>query len=431
MIPDRYLRRVLGTDRRVALFGDLIRGIAVAVVVLLIAFLVAYHAAVTRFMYSQLHMNDFGKFYYSARLFLDGADMYATNPATKIPVAAGETRQFLNMNPPHFHLVMLPLALLAPAPALGVWLGINLLALALSIGIVTRELRWRWTATRALWALLGALACSATGAVVVTGQLSFLLMLGMTLAWRDARHGAWTRAGLWLGLLAGVKPFLGVFLVYLLARKRVLAAVVMAGTVATSFAAGLAVFGVAAHRSWLGALSSASWTWPSMNGSIAGFFGRTLTASPAFVPLIVAPGLARFATIAVITAAVLATVLALRQHASDTDRGFVLVLLLALLVTPIGWVYYLWVAFGPLAGLLCAPRRWTRFDAATLSLAVPGLLCPLALTGPWRDAPIAAVTLGSAYFWATLALWLTAVVLTPPSGPAEREEQSHPPSDGR
>src|SRR5262245_28505683 len=121
--------------------------LAIAALALCVGWLL-YYAVLATYMVQRLHMNDFGKFYYSARLFLDGQDMYGPSPATAIPVAGTETRQFLNMNPPHFHLVMLPLAELPPGVALSVWSVINLLALILSLRLISRELGISWTRGR-------------------------------------------------------------------------------------------------------------------------------------------------------------------------------------------------------------------------------------------------------------------------------------------
>ena len=66
---------------------------------------------------ASLNMNDFGRFYYAARAFLAGHDMYAPSPAT--PLGGGQlagTPQLFNLNPPHFHLVVIPLAALWTEP---------------------------------------------------------------------------------------------------------------------------------------------------------------------------------------------------------------------------------------------------------------------------------------------------------------------------
>jgi hypothetical protein len=43
-----------------------------------------------------------------------------------------------------------------------------------------------------------------------------------------------------------------------------------------------------------------------------------------------------------------------RDRGQPVDRSFALLLLCALLVSPLGWMYYLWLAAGPLAALALA-----------------------------------------------------------------------------
>src|SRR5262245_47595150 len=120
MISDRSLRRVLPSDSSVALYGDLVRVLVAAAAVFVVLLYVTAYVVFARFMFQTLHMNDFGKFYYSAQAFLNGGDMYAPSPATAIPVI-DEVREFANMNPPHFHLLVLPFARLSPLAAIVSW----------------------------------------------------------------------------------------------------------------------------------------------------------------------------------------------------------------------------------------------------------------------------------------------------------------------
>src|SRR5262245_52955961 len=91
-------------------------------------------------MTNLLNMNDFGKFYYSAQAFLAGTNMYAPNPATNPRFVEAPDVQFLNMNPPHFHLLVLPLAMLPAQRAVTIWLGASLTALVVSLLLIGREL---------------------------------------------------------------------------------------------------------------------------------------------------------------------------------------------------------------------------------------------------------------------------------------------------
>ncbi len=383
-----------------------------------------WHALLVGVMADRLNMNDFGKIYFSMAAFLGGQDMYAPSPATLIPlqtVRSGVTvyHQFWNLNPPHFHLPLLPLALLPPLAALAIWGGASVLALALSLRLAGREAGITLTPTGRRLATLGVLAFAGMGAVTVTGQMSFLLLLPVTLAWMAARRGRWTAAGIVLGATMSVKPFLGIFLPYLLLRRQLRSAVAACVTAALGFAAGLAVFGVERHRMWLKALGEVDWAWVSMNASARGFLERTLDTSLYFTPLLQAPGAIRplwLLLVAVLGGVTLAV--AARDRTPDAaDRAFALVLLGALLVSPLGWLYYLWLPLGPL--LLLAARRWreraassggetgpaARWRTGLALAALPGLFVPVPAATVFQPAAWATLFPGSAYFLATLFLW--------------------------
>jgi glycosyl transferase family 87 len=410
MISNEALLTVLRKPRRVALTGDLIRaGIGLAIV-LIVFFTLAYYAAVGRLMYNHLHMNDFGKFYYSAQLFLNGQDMYGPNPATAIPVGKNEIRQFLNMNPPHFHLLILPLALLSPLWAISIWLVLSVLALVVATRAIARAIDWQWTPARVAWVVFAVVISSATAANVVTGQLTFLLMLPITLAWIAARKGEWTKASWLLGIVVSIKPFLGVFWIYLLVTRRWRSLLHMTAAGALCVLAGLVVFGPGAYESWRGALSAVEWWWPPMNGSITGILGRSFSASPIFSPVADAPALIRPAALLLSGAAVLGLVLVLARNRS-VDLAFAGLLLTAQLISPLGWVYYLWFAAGPLAAWWWLNhQRVTPKGKLLLALALPGLVCPLTFTVIWKAGALATITTGSIYFWSTLFLWAATLV---------------------
>ena len=366
------------------------------------------NAFLVRTMATELHMNDFGKFYYSARAFLDGRDMYAPSPATELPRLKG--LQFLNMNPPHFHLLVLPLALLSPGPAVELWMIASLMALILSILLIAREVNFAWSARRLLCVTFGALAFAASETFFATGQLSLLLMLAMTFCWLSARRGRWIQTGAWLGGCLSVKPFLLIFLPYLLATRRFRAAAMACAVAASCLAIGLLIFGTGPYLSWYRALSRASdWAGATMNGSILGFFRRIFDNTPYFTPIVVVPQLVRLWVLAAAVVGILTLAIAITDVTErSTDRAFALLLVASLLISPLGWVYYLWLPAGPAAALALA-RRGSRpmsvWNRGVVVLAVAGLLWPIELTLNFQPSGWATATLGSAYFWGTLALW--------------------------
>jgi len=373
-----------------------------------VAVWVVYYAALVRLMFSELHMNDFGKFYYSARMFLDGQDMYGPSPATAIALNADETRQFWNMNPPHFHLALLPFALLTPALALAAWAAASGLGAAVSARMIARELGVRWSARAVFWLIVVAVLSAATGTVVATGQVTFLLLPLVTAAWVSARRGSWGRAAVLLGVLASVKPFVGIFGIYLLATKRHRPFVQLVAAAGTCFGVGLLAFGPAAHSSWLRALGAVDWASAPMNASVTGVLSRTIAPSPFFRPLIEAPDLVQpLALTASITVGALALWLLIRDRSGEAvDRAFFALLLTAQLVSPLGWIYYLWLAAGPAVALWRSSHsRPSDTRTRLLWLSAPGFFCPLLLTLAFSSERWAGVTVGSVYGWSTLLLW--------------------------
>ncbi len=383
--------------------------------------LLLWNAYLAYVMIFGLQMNDFGKFYYSAVDWLKGGRMYGPSPATLLQLDGGRLQHFWNLNPPHFHIFLLPLALLPPIPAMALWGVANLACLVLSWILVAKEIRfdlrgpWRWRL-----AVIGALTFAGTGATLLTGQLTFLLLIIVTICWLNARRGRWSRAGLFLGVALSLKPFLLVFVPYLALKRQFRALSMCALTVALCFGTGLLVFGPDVHLDWLRAIAASSdWTWAGMNASVLGFLSRCLTPGPHFSPLAVAPWLVQpiwILAAGVIFILTIATSL-LDPRTCSVDRDFALMLLAALLISPLGWVYYLWLPLGPFIGILVSswqagtgerfairsgPTAWRNrlFWAGLIALTIPPPVVDLIEHNPWATA-----SLGSSYFWGALVLW--------------------------
>jgi len=137
------------------------------------------------------------------------------------------------------------------------------------------------------------------------------------------------------------------------------------------FAIGIAAFGLEPLRLWVEALRSVQWTAAPMNASIEGWVAR-VSASQSI------PGLA-------VAFVVLALVLAALRNVPVRD-AWTLLVATAILVSPLGWIYYLWWIFPgrrPFRVFLAAPLLWV----------------------PWAYVPVSisnravAATIGSVYFW--------------------------------
>jgi hypothetical protein len=183
------------------------------------------------------------------------------------------------------------------------------------------------------------------------------------------------------------------------------------------------IFGVPAHWAWLSTLSSIDWVAEEANASLLGFFTRILSGPSIYctlTPLVVAPDLIHPLWIFSILLIAGLTFVASRsgsRDAGDIDRDFALLLLAALLLSPLGWTYYLWLPLGPLVALLYNWWLQSGMTASPFSFflsswkhrlllaAVPGLVWPVTELSRFQPHAWATISIGSIYFWSTFFLW--------------------------
>ena len=220
MIADATLERVLAR-RTVALLGDLDpRARSGAQSSLTWAVFAQVYARMYRLTLADPAHSDFTIFYFTARLLADGLPMYGASPARYgIHWAADHLG---NLNPPHFQLLVQPLAWLSLRPrVMPSWVGVNAVALG-RLGARHRARPGASTLTWRRFAIGGAVIMSTAPftTVAITSEWTFLLMLPATLAWAAARRGQWARAGLWLGVCVSLKLFFLLFVPWLILRRR-------------------------------------------------------------------------------------------------------------------------------------------------------------------------------------------------------------------
>lgn len=373
-------------------------------------------------MVNQLHMNDFGKFYYGTVEYLQGGDLYAPSPATLCPVTKSEKKQLWDMNPPYFHLIILPLAILPPGLALAFWMLASILCLIVSLRLIRKELRISPTPWQKQLIFLGIIAFAGTTSFAVTGQLSFLFLLPFTLAWLEARRGCWDRSGFYLGICISLKLFMLIFLPYLFLRRRFRSAAIALGTVLAAFALGLLVFGVDSYRHWLQVLAGVDWEWAAMNGSLKGFLTRVFASSPYYEPLYLFPGIIQplWLILSFLLGSTTMIVSGWGSSPSALDRSFAILLAGSQLISPLGWIYYFILLMGPLTALLAvwlqeSEGNWrsvplTRTKMYLLFATVPALIWPFSFILAFQPYAWATILPGSCYFFALLVIWISIVI---------------------
>jgi hypothetical protein len=350
-----------------------------------------------------LHYNDFGKFYYAVVQARQGGSLYSPTVATLIPLSTTVSRQFLDLNPPHFHLLIWPLSYLSLRNAYFVWTAINACLALAALAAIRAELSLRLSTRRWFLLVLALLATAPTLAWFVTGQLSGILAALATWIWVEFRRERWARAGWAVGIACSLKLFLGPLLVYLILRSRWRAVVFAVVAMCLCFTAGVLVFGAASHREWLAALHGVSWTWAAMNASIAAPFARITVPNPRMADRAEA-GFALTAAATVASLVILSIGVWSSIRTRSMDRAVCVLYLTALLSSPLGWIYYHWILAGP------GFATFRHDDRRIVAAVCAGLFVPFFLLS--FSSVLLAVTAGSLYMWSTLLLWILAVAHT-------------------
>jgi hypothetical protein len=343
---------------------------------------------------------DFHIFYEASAAWLRGESAYA------LRVEATQ-----NLNHPLLLAVLAPLTRLPLSIAFLIWLGIALSLLLICAGPIARH-----TGAARLGIATILLSLSGTAIGLALGQVTFILLALFTLAWTAHHRGRLRSAGLWLGLLAALKPFFALFLLYFVVRRSWRAASGFLMSFTASMVAGVLLVGSSEFFTWLDYLRSVDRHDNLLSGGVWGFGDRLFMRydvhyAASFTPLFEAPVLARlvdWSLAAGVVGVLSASLLRHRRH--DIDRDYALVGLASLLLSPLGWIYYQPILAGPVfASSIRYPRaRWLIWALAAIPYTwlVQRIYGPLgtALAGCWCIG-----ILGSAFA-------LTAVAAEPDAG---------------
>jgi alpha-1,2-mannosyltransferase len=347
-----------------------------------------------RFEINGAYYSDFGRFHYSTRQFLDGRTMYVPVPES-LRAPSERLRQQTDLTPPQAHLVFIPLAVMPIRRALWLWIALNLAAVWWSAATVLRTIGLTPTPAQAVFGVAAAVASAPFAAWMITGQVSFVYLVPLVIAWRASRRSDWAVAGAWLGILWTLKPFLGLFAVGFLIHRRWRALGWSALSSAASLMCGAATWGGASFLEWLRDLSMVSWAAHVRNASLLGFWQRVF------------PGPGHVSAFLVSAALALAAALWAMRRTASIDREWLTTLVASLLISPLGWIYYWWW-LAPPAGAIWFADRPQRATSRWLFMA--GIATAW---WPWSwsetSPTVASPAFGSVYVFGLVALLVSLV----------------------
>jgi alpha-1,2-mannosyltransferase len=275
--------------------------------------------------------HDFAAYWGAGRHLLDGLPLF-----TQAQLAGPYTPQalYLYLYPPPFAALMIPFAAMSPAgfeAAYAVWVVLGLAILVASALWLARSIQ----AVPWLVLVLAVLALPSVSGEIVNGNVHFLLVGLLTLAWWGIRWGGKagdTVAGVAVGVAALIKVFPGLLIVWFLLRRRYRSAAwAVGGAIAVSLLT-LPFTGIEPWREF-----------PTVLANMSGPIDPTFSLAPA---TFLAPILGQTAARVLLAVAGLALVVWATPRL-DEARGFALTIVVALLLTPILWAHYLAILVVP------------------------------------------------------------------------------------
>lgn len=287
-------------------------------------------------------LKDYGKFYQATQFFLKGESIYSA--PTKIQKTSLKHSTLLN--PPFFILLLLPLGLLSYPISLWLWSLISIACGIISVLFLLKILNFqKQQLNYVLGFFLAFFVYYPTFTNMQFGQVTLFLMPLITGAWLAARQKNYYWLGILLGIAASIKPFIGLFFLYLLIRCewRALACFLITLFICSLLAS--IVFGYHSYIDYFYVLQSVNWYSASWNDSLLGFLLRLFGGKEINTPLISLPWLT-YKLYYLIEILLLGMYIKFiwpikkinLQKKLDID--FSLTIVVMLLLSPLAWLYY-------------------------------------------------------------------------------------------
>lgn len=353
--------------------------------------IIVYSMVITVTLRHQIK-NDFSLFHHAATNFFQHQPLYSPLPEEIASTVQLEKLLHQNPNiptyssnltPPAFILYTLPWGLLNESRSLILWDIFSVLISCLSVYILYSIFFQAYRQPIIYWALLGIyLASMPSIASISLGQYGPLILLALLGIWQWAKKKYDMRAGIVLGLLLSVKYFFGLFAIFFLLQKRW--RLLIASVVTFSLANALAylVFGKTAFVQYQQNLSHVLWYVNNWNASIFGFLSRFdahvdhLHFSTTRWIMLTYYGLS--AILFLIHIQLCRKPL---QNEQDFDFVFCYVLIASILISPLGWLYYLGIMSIPILlimqALTHAQKKISYWPVLIFFTMVMLLNCPV------------------------------------------------------
>jgi len=311
-----------------------------------ITLLYGYHLGKLRkeFMYS-----DYGKFYKSAQFMLQGKNPYTTiyfySEPTKEKPKPELQHLGANLNPPFFNLIAMPLALVKYPTSFLIWEAVMVGCGFFSIILLQRGLNLPATINATLALTIALFLYYPTFANFWLGQISIFLLPCIIGAWIAERQGKYWLSGLLLGFATSIKLFFGLFFIYYLIRREWRGFFWFTSTILICALLPLILYDKSFYTRYDAMLQQIVWFSSGWNASLLGLFTRLFGNGEHNIPLWPIKGLTPILHKLCSGLLILLTVKLLWPDrridpSNKINLDFSMILMVMLLISPLGWMYY-------------------------------------------------------------------------------------------
>lgn len=347
--------------------------------ILLLAVGAIYLDAIAIVANYELIKSDYGKFYNSIQSFFAGNNIYSGNyfllNEDLQHVFSIQHYHLTDLSTPLMLLMFMPLGMVSYAHSFWLWNLLSILAGLISVFFISRIYYPNNNAF--LLVAIAFFLYFPTFLSVSLGQVSLLLLLLLVVIWLAARSNKETLAGLLLGFAISLKIFFGLFLLLFLLRARWRLLLTSLVTMVSVFIATSLVFGESVYLEYVHVIKHVSWYTCNYNASLLSFFSRLFGILPEKnIPLFYWPVVGN-CLLLVSLLLVLGMFYWLIRHNSNQinqkqqfDMQYSLAIVVMLLLSPLGWVYYFSFLVLPIICIWCISKQSYYVNGIRLSLSV-------------------------------------------------------------
>ncbi|MFT4058168.1 MAG: glycosyltransferase family 87 protein [Legionella sp.] len=286
--------------------------------------------------------DDFTSFYSSALSAKQGNNPYQIMMSSFLPI---EREIIINLNPPIMLLLISPLSYFTYPVALKIWLILSIILGLIGAWITFRNIfsqnfikqNWRDLFIGYLF-LFSSLMCLST--TQIGGLLMLCIMLGYYFYLKNYEY----HAGILWGFIIALKFFPGLLLFYVLRQGRTKLFVIMLLTIALCFLMPILAYGATVYKQFYNGMTSISWYQHDWNTSVLGVIHRIFSEMQLIEWIM--------PTYILAVCICLMGYLWFLTPKTDLDiinhQPFCLTLVMMLVISPLGWIYYFSILLFPL-----------------------------------------------------------------------------------